>query len=89
MRPGAKNCCSPDGHCKTKTKKSQSSNREYNKIAFDHHKTVDLPTEFPIVAVVKIVSPVHAVDVLDRRHGANLIGPSPPDLQVLHSVFLI
>jgi hypothetical protein len=88
MFGGAKSCCSPDGHCKTKTA-AQSSKRECNQIAFDHHKSVDVHMELPIIAVVKIELPVRTVEGLERRHGANPIEPSPPDLQILHSTFLI
>ena len=89
MWPGAKSCCSPDGHCKTKTPKQQSSTRECKQIAFDHQKSVDLHIELPVVAVVKIVVPVRMADALERWHGSNLIEPSPPDLPVLNSTFLI
>ena len=41
MFGGAKSCCSPNGHCKTKTSPSQNSDRECKQIAFDHHKSVD------------------------------------------------
>jgi hypothetical protein len=89
MWPGAKSCCSPDGHCKTKTPKQQSSTRECKQIAFDHQKSVDLHIELPLIAVVKIVVPVRMADALERWQGSNLIEPSPPDLPVLNSTFLI
>lgn len=88
MWPGAKSCCSPDGHCKTKTP-PQNSDRECKQIAFDHHKSVDIHIELPIVNVIKIDLPVTTVAALKRWHGTNLIEPSPPDLQVLNSTFLI
>jgi len=89
MWPGAKGCCSPDGHCKTKTPKPQSSSRECKQIAFDHQKSVDLHIELPVIALVKIVVPVPMALALELRHGSNLIEPSPPDLLVLNSTFLI
>jgi hypothetical protein len=89
MWPGAKSCCSPSGHCKTKTPSSQNSNRECQQIAFDHHKSVDLHIELPLIAVVDIELPVRRVEALERWRDADLIEPSPPDLQILHSTFLI
>jgi hypothetical protein len=88
MWPGAKSCCSPSGHCKTKTP-PQSSKPECNQIAFDHHQSVGLDIDLPMIAVVKIELPVCTVEALEGWHGANPIEPSPPDLQVLHSIFLI
>jgi hypothetical protein len=88
MWPGAKSCCSPNGHCKTKTP-PQSSSRECKQIAFDHHKPVDFHVELPIIAVIQIDPPVHMILAVEGRHGANSIEPSPPDLQILNSTFLI
>ena len=89
MWPGAKSCCSPDGHCKTKTPKPQSSNRECKQIAFDHQKSFDLHIELPVIALLKIIVPVPMAEALERWRGTNPIEPSPPDLQVLNSTFLI
>jgi hypothetical protein len=89
MWPGATGCCSPDGHCKTKTPVPQTSNRECKQIAFDHQKSVDLHIDLPIIAVVKIEAPLRAIEALERSHGTNSVEPSPPDLQVLNSTFLI
>ncbi len=89
MFGGAKSCCSPNGHCKTKTPPSQNSDRECKQIAFDHHKSVDLHIDLPVVAVLKIELPVPTVEPLEHWRGANLVEPSPPDLQILHSTFLI
>jgi hypothetical protein len=89
MFGGAKSCCSPNGHCKTKTPPSQNSNRECKQIAFDHHKSVDLRIDLPIVAVAKLELTVPAVETVESWRGANLVEPSPPDLQILHSTFLI
>ena len=89
MWPGAKGCCSPNGHCKTKTPTPQNSGRECKQIAFDHQKSVDLHIELPIIAVVKIDLPIRTVEAWERWHGANLIEPPPPDLQILNSTFLI
>jgi hypothetical protein len=88
MWPGAKSCCSPSGHCKTKTP-PQSSKRECNQIAFDHHKSVDFHIDLPIIAMVKIEVPVRTVEALEGWHGVSPIEPSPPDLQILNSTFLI
>jgi hypothetical protein len=91
MWPGVKSCCSPDGHCKTKTPSSQNSNRECQQIAFDHHKSVDfhIDSAITIIAAVKIELPMNTVAALKLWRGADLTEPSPPDLQILHSTFLI
>jgi hypothetical protein len=97
MWPGAKSCCSPNGHCKTntgtnpgtKTPPSQQSNRQCNQIAFDHHKSVDFPIDLPVIAVLGIELPKPTNAALEHWHGAILIESSPPDLQILHSTFLI
>lgn len=88
MWQGGKSCCSPSGHCKTKTPQ-QSSKRECNQIAFDHHKSIDFHTDLPIIAAAKIELPVRTVEPLEAWHAASLIEPSPPDLQILNSTFLI
>jgi hypothetical protein len=89
MWPGAKGCCSPDGHCNRKTPAPQNSNRECKQIAFDHQKSVDLHVELPFIAVVKIDLPIRTAEALERYPNANLIEPSPPDLPILNSTFLI
>ena len=89
MWPGAKSCCSPDGHCKKKTPPRQNSQRQCKQIAFDHQKSVDFHIELPIIATIKIDLPVRTAETLERWQGANLIEPSPPDLQILNSTFLI
>jgi hypothetical protein len=90
MWPGAKSCCSPNGHCKTKAPSSpQKPNRECRQIAFDHQKTVDHPIELPMIAIVKIDLLLRAIESVEHWPGVNPVEPSPPDLQVLHSAFLI
>jgi hypothetical protein len=88
MFAGARGCCSPDGHCKTRNSPKQSSGRECNKIAFDHHKSVDHHIELPVIAAVAVDVPLRAFEAVERWHGIPF-EPSPPDLQVLHSSFLI
>jgi hypothetical protein len=90
MFGGPKSCCSPDGHCKTKKPASpQNARVDCNQIAFDHQKSVDLHIDLPVVSAVQVELPVPAVAQLTRRHATYLAEPSPPDLQVLHSTFLI
>jgi hypothetical protein len=89
MFGGAKSCCSPNGHCKNQKTPSQKSDRECKQIAFDHQKSVDFHVDLPAIAVVKIELPARKVDALERWHGARLIEPSPPDLQILNSTFLV
>ena len=90
MWPSAKSCCSPNGRCKTKTPSSpQESSRECKQIAFDHQKTIDHHVELPMVAAVTIDLPYRAIASWERWQSAVPVDPSPPDLEVLHSIFLI
>jgi hypothetical protein len=90
MWPGAKSCCSPNGHCKTKkTPTKQAPRRECTQIAFDHHKTIDHHIALPVVGAVEMVVPFRSVESVERWQLVSLVEPSPPDLQVLHSTFLI
>lgn len=89
MFGGAKGCCNPNGRCKSKTPMPKSSKGECKQIAFDHQKSVDLHVDLPIVVVVKVDLPIRTVDTLERWYNTKPIEPSPPDLQVLHSIFLI
>ena len=90
MFGGAKKCCSPDGHCKTKKPPTkQDPGRECNQIAFDQHKSIDHHIDLPVVVAVEMAVPLHAVEGVELWHGFSLVEPSPPDLQVLHSTFLI
>ena len=89
MFGGAKSCCSPNGHCKNPKTPSHHSDRECKQIAFDHQRSIDLHIDLPAIAVVKIELPARKVDALERWHGSNLIEPSPPDLQILNSIFLV
>jgi hypothetical protein len=89
MWPGAKGCCSPNGQCKTKTPSSQKTNRECKQIAFDHQKAVDHLVALPMIAVVTIEVPLRVIASWESLHSVSSAEPSPPDLQVLHSTFLI
>ena len=89
MWPGVKSCCAPDGHCKTKTPTQQNSGRECKQIAFDHQKSVDLHIDLPVVAVVAFDLALSAVEPLVALQSTNPVEASPPDLQVLYSIFLI
>jgi hypothetical protein len=93
MWAGAKGCCGSDGHCKTKaptnTPTQKSSGRECKQIAFDHQKSVDLHIDLPVVAIGGLPSPLRLVAVLCVRRDTAPVEPSPPDLQILHSTFLI
>jgi hypothetical protein len=90
MFGGAKSCCSPDGHCKTKKSPTkQNPGRECTQIAFDHHKSIDHHVDLPLVGTVEMAVPLPAVDSVERWQGFSLVEPSPPDLQALHSTFLI
>jgi hypothetical protein len=89
MFPGVKNCCSPNGRCKTKTPAPQNAGRECKQIAFDHQKSPDFHIDLPAVAIAAFDSPLRVVEPVTGWSGLPPVAPSPPDLQVLHSTFLI
>jgi len=90
MWPGAKSCCGPDGHCKTKTPAQQKdSGRECKQIAFGHQKSVDLHVDLPVLAVVTFELPLRTIQPGAAWGSTTAIEPSPPELQILHSTFLI
>ena len=91
MWPGAKSCCSPDGHCRRNAPPSpQHPQRLCKQIAFDHQKTLDHPIEPPMIAVVKIDVPLRVIANSERLAPFVVpIEPSPPNLQALNSTFLI
>jgi hypothetical protein len=89
MFHGTKECCNPDGHCKTKASAKSNSGRECSQIAFDHQKSIHLHIDLPVVAVLRVQLPVPAIQTFSRLHDSTPVDPSPPDLQVLHSSFLI
>jgi hypothetical protein len=90
MWPGAKGCCAPDGHCKTKNAPAkQDPGRGCKQIAFDHQKSIDHHIDLPVVATAAIDLPIRTVELFPRGDGPNPIKGSPPDLQVRHSIFLI
>lgn len=89
MFGGAKSCCSSDGHCKTKTPTKQNPGRACAQVAFDHHKSIDQHIVLPTLTVTEIDAPRSAIESVERWHGLSVVEPSPPDLQILHSIFLI
>jgi len=89
MWPGAKTCCAPDGHCKTKAPAKQASGPECKQIAFDHHEGVDLHVDFAVVAMVPAEAVLTAAQVGLSQQATNDTEPPGPDLQILHSAFLI
>jgi hypothetical protein len=82
-------CCNPDGHCKKKAPVKSGAGRDCNQIAFNHQKSIDLHFDLPAVTVERIALPVPRTESLRLRRDALPLDPSPPDLQVLHSIFLI
>lgn len=90
MFAGKKSCCAPDGNCKTKTPAQQSSGRECKQIAFDYQKPLDLHIDLPVAAFVPVdLPPLSAIERTTAGRSTSPVEPSPPDLQVLHSTFLI
>jgi hypothetical protein len=89
MWSAAKGCCSPNGHCKTKSLPQQQTNRECKQIAFEHQKSLQVHVDLPVIAAVPSQPLILSVPVFAHWHGANSIEPSPPDRQTLYSTFLI
>jgi hypothetical protein len=87
----AKKCCAPDGHCKRRSDHSKSDpSKECKQLAMEHSNFLDhtfAPVPSPQVA------PAIAEPMAEHRGGFvwvfDSVEPSPPDLQALHSTFLI
>jgi hypothetical protein len=82
-------CCNPDGHCKRKAPVKNSQARDCKQITFDHQKGIELHFNLPVVVAERIALPLRNIELLPRWRNAFPLDPSPPGLQVLHSVFLI
>jgi len=80
-------CCDHQGRCKTKSPAKSKSGASCNQIAFDHQKSIDLQIDLPVTAVRTIDLPAPQMTILPRSE-TRLIDPSPPDLYLLHAVFL-
>jgi hypothetical protein len=89
MLPGAKTCCAPSGHCKTKLPTSQKSGSDCKQIAFEHQKSVDFHFDLPVIATISFDAPVRFSQLVTEWPCVNTAEPSPPDLQILNSTFLI
>ena len=90
MWPAAKTCCTADGHCKTKAPVKQSGSAECKQIAFDHIQAFDSHCLLPVVSAgfKSIAPPVFYVPLGERPDKASATH-SPPDLQILYSIFLV
>jgi hypothetical protein len=89
MWSGAKSCCSPDGHCKTKSPDGKKERVDCKQIAFEHQRAIDASLDMPVANAVLLEAPVQQGYLAEPGALAGPIDPSPPDLQVLHSTFLI
>jgi len=89
MVPSAKTCCAADGHCKTKAPSKQTNGPECKRIAFDDHKAFDTHVELPSVAIVPVELTLTSGDAGVPPQAGDAAWPPGPDLQVLHSTFLI
>jgi len=90
MWPSAKGCCAPGGQCKTKSAPAkQAGNRDCRQIAVDHQNFADTAVELPVAAVFSAVLAVPAFAHPACWRADYPADPSPPDLQILHSSFLI
>jgi hypothetical protein len=85
----SKACCNPDGRCKTKAPVQNQAGRECKQIAFDHQKGIDLHFDLPVSMIGAIEISILSDDSSVPWRETDLVDPSPPDRQALHSVFLI
>lgn len=91
MWPAAKTCCTADGHCKTKAPASKRTTAvECKQLAFDHNQTLDLDNTLPLVingfkSMAPLVVDLRLSWILAKAPATQ----SPPDLQVLHSIFIV
>jgi hypothetical protein len=85
----AKKCCAPDGHCKSRSDPTRSDvSRECKQIAIEHSSFLDhsvVPPSSPHTQAIALPS----VKSVGHVWAFGVIEPSPPDLQTLHSTFLI
>lgn len=84
----SRGCCNPDGHCKGKVPHTNSS-RDCRQIAFERQKGMDLHCDLPAIAVERVPFCVRDAGLFFPSRDVLPIDPSPPDLQVLNSTFLI
>ena len=89
MWPGVKSCCTPNGHCKTKTPRSSQTARNCKQMAFEHQKSIDFHVDLPLISIVASDLQSQTFEPFTGFAGLRPVAPSPPDLQVLHSTFLI
>jgi hypothetical protein len=89
MWPGVKGCCGANGQCKREKSQPSQTGRECKQIAFEHQKSVDLHFDVRVLAVATFDLLPHVAEPLTGWSGVSPVEPSPPDLQALHSTFLI
>src|SRR3954463_304509 len=90
MLSTAKGCCSPNGHCKTKSVPQKETNRQCKQIPFEHQRSLQVTAHLSVIAVIPSQPPILSAVMPSDWHTANVVvEPSPPDKQALHSTFLI
>ncbi|MDQ6677243.1 MAG: hypothetical protein M3Z09_08095, partial [Acidobacteriota bacterium] len=90
MFGGAKGCCAPDGHCKTTTApNTEASGPQCRLIAFEHRESVNLRVDLPVAGILTGGIPLVTTNAPANSLTTKPREPFPPDLQVLHSTFLI
>jgi len=83
-------CCTPDGHCKRNTPGQKGgSASECKLIVFDKHPGLDFHFDLAVEPADPLVFSVPAMQTVPERRAAVPPTASPPDMQVLISVFLI
>jgi hypothetical protein len=89
MFPTAKKDCCKSGHCERSESQKGTPGRECNRMAFGVHGFVEVHAELPtaIIPANDLVRPVIVVSTAAMT--PELVEHSPPELQVLNSLFLI
>jgi hypothetical protein len=89
MFPSAKKDCCKSGHCERSKSQKSAPGRECNRMAFGVHGFVELHAELPtaVIPASDLVRP--AILFSPAVMMPELVEHSPPELQVLNSLFLI
>jgi hypothetical protein len=83
-------CCTPDGHCKRNAPAQKgSSGRECKQIAFNKQKGIEIHFDLPAVFVDRLAFSLPGFQTLLQWSDTVPPDSSPPDLQVLNSIFLV
>ena len=87
---GAKKCCSPDGHCKRPSEPTKSDlSKECKQLDVVHSNSLEPVFAPPPTWQCALVITQPMAEQIGFAWVFDSVEPSPPDLQSLHSTFLI